>query len=83
MDDENRLDGALFRAGPVHITSGTKVVHKPPMGEEVITANIQAALNHALDPDVSTLFSAIAAHFMVEYHTPFLRRQRPPGRYLW
>ena len=82
LDDENRLDGALFRAGPVHITSGTKVVHVPPMGEEAITANIQAALNHALDPNVPALFSAIAAHFMVEYTYPFYDGNGRLGRYL-
>ena len=82
LDDENRLDGALFRAGPVHITSGTKVVHKPPMGEEAITVNIQAALNHALDPNVPALFSAIAAHFMVEYTHPFYDGNGRLGRYL-
>lgn len=82
LDDENRLDGALFRAGPVHITSGTKVVHKPPMGEEAITANIQAALDHALDPNVPALFSAIAAHFMVEYTHPFYDGNGRFGRYL-
>lgn len=82
LDDENRLDGALFRAGPVHITSGTKVVHKPPMGEEAITANIQAALDHALDPNVPALFSAIAAHFMVEYTHPFYDGNGRLGRYL-
>lgn len=82
LDDENRLDGALFRAGPVHITSGTKVVHKPPMGEEAITANIQVALNHALDPNVPALFSAIAAHFMVEYTHPFYDGNGRLGRYL-
>ena len=82
LDDENRLDGALFRAGPVRITSGTKVVHKPPMGEEAITANIQAALDHALDPNVPALFSAIAAHFMVEYTHPFYDGNGRFGRYL-
>jgi bacterial regulatory protein len=82
LDDENRLDGALFRAGPVHITSGTKVVHKPPMGEEAIIANVQAALNHALDPNVPALFSAIAAHFMVEYTHPFYDGNGRLGRYL-
>ena len=82
LDDENRLDGALFRAGPVHITSGTKVVHKPPMGEEAITANIQVALNHALNPNVPALFSAIAAHFMVEYTHPFYDGNGRLGRYL-
>ena len=82
LDDENRLDGALFRAGPVHITSGTKVVHKPPMGEEAITANVQAALNHALNPNVPALFSAIATHFMVEYTHPFYDGNGRLGRYL-
>ena len=82
LDDENRLDGALFRAGPVRITSGTKVVHEPPMGEEAITANIQAALDHALDPNVPALFSAIAAHFMVEYTHPFYDGNGRLGRYL-
>lgn len=82
LDDENRLDGALFRAGPVSITSGTKVVHEPPMGEEAITANIQAALDHALDPKVPGLFSAIAAHFMVEYTHPFYDGNGRLGRYL-
>ena len=82
LDDENRLDGALFRAGPVHITSGTKVVHKPPMGEEAITVNVQAALNHALNPNVPALFSAITAHFMVEYTHPFYDGNGRLGRYL-
>jgi len=82
LDDENRLDGALFRAGPVRITSGTKVVHEPPMGEEAITANIQAALNHALNPNVPALFSAITAHFMVEYTHPFYDGNGRLGRYL-
>ena len=82
LDDENRLDGALFRAGPVRITSGTKVVHEPPMGEEAITANIQAALDHALDPCVPPLFSAIIAHFMVEYTHPFYDGNGRLGRYL-
>lgn len=82
LDDENRLDGALFRAGPVHITSGTKVVHKPPMGEEAITANVQAALNHALNPNVPALFSAIATHFIVEYTHPFYDGNGRLGRYL-
>lgn len=82
LDDENRPDGALFRAGPVRITSGTKVVHVPPVGEEAITANIQAALDHALDPDVPRLFSAIAAHFMVEYTHPFYDGNGRFGRYL-
>lgn len=82
LDDENRLDGALFRAGPVRITSGTKVVHEPPMGEEAITANIQAALDHALNPNVPALFSAIAAHFMVEYTHPFYDGNGRLGRYL-
>ena len=82
LDDENRLDGALFRTGSVRITSGTKVVHVPPVGEEAITANVQAALNHALDPGVPALFSAIIAHFMVEYTHPFYDRNGRFGRYL-
>lgn len=82
LDDENRLDGTLFRAGPVRITSGTKVVHVPPMGEEAITTNVQAALNHALNPNVPALFSAIAAHFMVEYTHPFYDGNGRLGRYL-
>ena len=82
LDDENRLDGTLFRAGPVRITSGTKVVHVPPMGEEAITANVQAALSHALDPNVPALFSAIIAHFMVEYTHPFYDGNGRFGRYL-
>lgn len=52
------------------------------MGEEAITANIQAALDHALDPCVPPLFSAIIAHFMVEYTHPFYDGNGRFGRYL-
>ena len=54
----------------------------PPDSEATIIANVQAALNHALDPNVPALFSAIAAHFMVEYTHPFYDGNGRLGRYL-
>ena len=82
LDDKDHLDGELFRTGPVRITNGTKDVHIPPVGEENITANIEVALAHALDPSVPALFSAIIAHFIVEYTHPFYDGNGRFGRYL-
>ena len=82
LDDKDHLDGELFRTGPVRITNGTKDVHIPPVGEKNIIANIEVALAHALDPQASALFSAIIAHFMVEYTHPFYDGNGRFGRYL-
>lgn len=83
LNDNDRLDGILFRAKDVYIFDGAdEKIHCPPSGEESITANVEVALAHALDPNVPALFSAIIAHFMVEYTHPFYDGNGRFGRYL-
>jgi bacterial regulatory protein len=82
LAEEDRPDGALFRTKPVVIHDNTREIHRAPDSEVTITANVQAALDHALDPNVPALFSAIAAHFMVEYTHPFYDGNGRLGRYL-
>lgn len=83
LTDDDRLDGILFRAKDVYIFDGAdEKIHCPPCGEESITANVEVALAHALDPNVPALFSAIIAHFMVEYTHPFYDGNGRFGRYL-
>lgn len=82
LAEEDRPDGALFRTKPVVIHDNTREIHRAPGSEATITANVQAALNHALDPNVPALFSAIATHFMVEYTHPFYDGNGRFGRYL-
>ena len=83
LNDNDRLDGILFRARDVCIFDGAdEEIHRPPSGEESITANVEVALAHALDPNVPALFSAIIAHFMVEYTHPFYDGNGRFGRYL-
>ncbi|QXW97770.1 Fic family protein [Rothia mucilaginosa] len=82
LTEEDRPDGALFRTKPVVIHDNTREIHRAPDSEATITANVQAALNHALNPNVPALFSAIAAHFMVEYTHPFYDGNGRLGRYL-
>jgi len=82
LAEEDRPDGALFRTKPVVIHDNTREIHRAPDSEVTITANVQAALDHALDPNVPALFSAIATHFMVEYTHPFYDGNGRLGRYL-
>lgn len=82
LAEEDRPDGALFRTKPVVIHDNIREIHRAPDSEATITANVQAALDHALDPNVPALFSAIAAHFMVEYTHPFYDGNGRFGRYL-
>lgn len=82
LAEEDRPDGALFRTKPVVIHDNTREIHRAPDSESTIIANVQAALNHALNPNVPALFSAIAAHFMVEYTHPFYDGNGRFGRYL-
>lgn len=82
LAEEDRPDGALFRTKPVVIHDNTREIHRAPDSEATIIANVQAALNHALNPNVPALFSAIAAHFMVEYTHPFYDGNGRFGRYL-
>ena len=82
LAEEDRPDGALFRTKPVVIHDNTREIHRALDTEATIIANVQAALNHALDPNVPALFSAITAHFMVEYTHPFYDGNGRFGRYL-
>lgn len=82
LAEEDRPDGALFRTKPVFIYYSDREIHRAPDSEATITANVQTALNHTLDPNVPVLFSAIAAHFMVEYTHPFYDGNGRLGRYL-
>lgn len=82
LAEEDRPDGALFRTKPVVIHDNTREIHRAPDSEATIIANVQVALDHALNPNVPALFSAIAAHFMVEYTHPFYDGNGRLGRYL-
>ena len=83
LNDNDHLDGVLFRAKDVYIFDGAdEEIYRPPSGEGNITANVEVALAHALDPSVPALFSAIIAHFMVEYTHPFYDGNGRFGRYL-
>ena len=72
LSTQDKPDGKLFRAEPVSILDGShKPIHRGVMPEEAIKHNISVALKYASDPRVPGLFSAIIAHFMVEYTHPF------------
>ena len=83
LSTQDKPDGKLFRAEPVSILDGShKPIHRGVMPEEAIKHNISVALKHASDSRVPGLFSAIIAHFMVEYTHPFYDGNGRLGRYL-
>ena len=55
----------------IHDNTPRKSPRAPDSEAATIIANVQVALNHALNPNVPALFSAIATHFMVGVTHPF------------
>lgn len=74
-------DGTRFRAGPVSITSGQKIVHVGLTPESAINDALTVMLAQRRDEDVPRLIRAAVAHLIFEVAHPFYDGNGRTGRY--
>lgn len=82
IDSGDSLDGDLFRAGAVHISSGQKVVHSGSPTEEIIVSGLREMLSQSRNDDIPILVRAVISHFIFENVHPFYDGNGRTGRYL-
>lgn len=83
ISHEDKLDGDLFRAGPVHIWDGDKKpIHSGVLGEAEIKARLSAMLDANRHPAGFDLIGAFVGHFMLEHTHPFYDGNGRFGRFL-
>lgn len=81
IDEADRPDGELFRAGTVEIHDGMKGVHKAPLGEDNIQKRVRTFLDTQQD-ETHVLINALIGHFIFEYTHPFYDGNGRMGRFL-
>ena len=82
VDAGDRPDGERFRAGPVSIESGTRVVHRGLVPESAIDEALTSMVAQGRDESIPLLVRAVIAHFVFEYAHPFYDGNGRTGRYL-
>ncbi|EPD30679.1 hypothetical protein HMPREF9238_00427 [Gleimia europaea ACS-120-V-Col10b] len=82
VSSEDKLDGSLFRLGEVHVTDGSKSIHKGVLGEEEIKSRLSVALDVSSAEKKPMLVNALVGHFMVEHTHPFYDGNGRFGRFL-
>lgn len=83
IEQENALDGKIFRQQPVHVFSDAqKILHTGFQPETKIIQGLHDMLAEATHPSVSRLTSAILCHFMFETIHPFYDGNGRTGRVL-
>ncbi len=71
-DPKNTPDGAVFRKGPVDVTSQTqKVIHRGVYPEEKIVEAMDKALDYLNDDSVELLYRVCVFHYLLGYIHPF------------
>lgn len=83
LDEGQRPDGKLFRAGGVEVTrGGVKVVHRGVEPEARIVECLETMIALIRRDDIPRIVSAVASHYLFEFVHPFYDGNGRTGRYL-
>lgn len=81
IEEKNKLDGDLFRKGPVYVTGAEKIYHTGVEPETQIVSKLSKLIAF-LDSDVPDLYKYAVFHYFFEYIHPFYDGNGRIGRYL-
>lgn len=82
LDERDRIEGGLFRSGPVVIEHRGKVMHRGVSPEPAIRSMLEQMISLMGSEDMPELYSSLLAHFLFEYVHPFYDGNGRTGRYL-
>lgn len=83
IEEENRLDGSLFRIDEVYIhDNAQKILHRGDPNEETIITDLKMFLNLMNSSDFPYLIKIMMAHYYFEYIHPFYDGNGRVGRFI-
>jgi len=80
IEQENKLDGQLFRKNPVFILSGNKVSHHGISNEAEIIQSLKELTTFMNDHSILKIYRIMLGHFLFEYIHPFYDGNGRVGR---
>lgn len=83
IEEENRLDGSLFRIDEVYIHDNIqKILHRGDPNEETIIADLKLFINLMNSVEFPYLIKIMMAHYYFEYIHPFYDGNGRVGRFI-
>lgn len=81
-NEQDAIDGIVFRKGDVEIHSGTKIVHKGVCGEKNIIDMMEKSLKILNHEHIPLLIRVAIFHYLFEYIHPFYNGNGRMGRFM-
>ncbi|MCL2526002.1 MAG: Fic family protein [Coriobacteriia bacterium] len=82
LDEEDVLDGRLFRREPVEVRGGHRLVHVGVTPESRIIEMLESMIQLVEHDDSPAVINAVLSHFLFEYVHPFYDGNGKTGRFL-
>lgn len=82
INDDDKLDGTIFRKKGVGIYSGNDIVHRGLSTEEEIINSLQNLITFSKNEDIPLVYTALISHYYFEYIHPFYDGNGRVGRFL-
>lgn len=82
IDDEDKLDGEMFRKESVSVDSGGREIHRGVMSESKIISMLSQMISFLRNGKMPYLYKLMLSHYLFEYIHPFYDGNGRMGRYM-